>query len=207
MVAKDFRAAARTNLAGSWGQVVLMTIVYAIMTSLGGIFYLFIDEDIAGIFSGIYTLLVGYIVIWSYGVSFYKKSAYGKKLAVENIFEGFHDYGRVMLMELLAFIFIGLWTLLFIIPGIVKSFSYAMAPYIMVDHPEMSASDAIKESKRMMDGHKWELFCLDFSYIGWLLVSIITCGIALLWVHPYSCAAEAEFYINLKNQNSANAQA
>ena len=75
-------------------------------------------------------------------------------------------------MNFLTGLYIGLWTLLLVIPGIVKSFSYAMTPFILSENPEMSANDAISASKEMMDGHKWDLFCLYFSFIGWnLLVS------------------------------------
>ena len=90
-----------------------------------------------------------------------------------------------------------LWSLLFIIPGIVKSYSYAMTPYILLDRPELSATDAIKESEKMMNGHKMELFILDLSFIGWILLSMLTCGILVLYVEPYMMATKSAFYLEL----------
>jgi uncharacterized membrane protein len=88
--------------------------------------------------------------------------------------------------------------MLFIIPGIVKSYSSAMSYYIMCDNPEMGANEAITRSREMMNGHKWQLFCLHFSFIGWILLSMLTCGLLLFMVTPYMNAATAEFYEKLK---------
>lgn len=99
---------------------------------------------------------------------------------------------------ILVNIFITLWALLFIIPGIIKSFSYAMTYYIRVDHPEYTASQAITESRKMMDGNKWRFFCLSFSFIGWDIVSLLTFGIASFWVGAYKQMAYAAFYEELK---------
>jgi sugar phosphate permease len=90
------------------------------------------------------------------------------------------------------------WRMSFIIPGIIKSYSYAMSFYIKHDHPEYDWKQCIDESRRMMDGHKWQLFCLDFSFIGWNLLGFLCCGIGLLWVAPYEMASRANFYENLK---------
>ena len=106
---------------------------------------------------------------------------------------------------LLVQIYIMLWTLLFYIPGIVKSYSYAMTPYILLDKPELSATDAITESRKMMNGHKMELFILDLSFIGWILLSLLTCGILFLYVAPYMQAARAEFYRTLKGDDEPKA--
>ena len=87
-----------------------------------------------------------------------------------------------------------LWTLLFIIPGIIKSFSYAMTYFIINDHPEYSINQAITESRRMMDGHKMEYFILCLSFIGWFILSCITLGIGFLWLIPYFYTTSAAFY-------------
>ena len=84
------------------------------------------------------------------------------------------------------------------IPGIIKSYSYAMTMYILADHPEMAPLDAIAESKRIMTGNKWRLFCLDLSFIGWLVLCILTFGILTLWVAPYQQCARAEFYESIR---------
>lgn len=92
-----------------------------------------------------------------------------------------------------------LWFLLFIIPGMVMSFSYAMTPFILADHPEMSAWKASSESRRIMKGHKFDLFYLWLSFIGWGLLSVFTCGIGFLWLTPYVNTATAAFYNEIKD--------
>ena len=87
-----------------------------------------------------------------------------------------------------------LWSLLFVIPGIVADYSYSMTDYILAEHPDMTASEAIAASKAMMAGNKWRLFCLNMSFIGWALLSIFTLGIGILWLNPYQNVSVAAFY-------------
>lgn len=118
-------------------------------------------------------------------------------------FKGFNYFGTSFLAYLVIGICTFLWTCLLIIPGIIKTFSYAMTPYIIADNPEISALDAIDRSKKMMDGHKWELFVLKFTFIGWTLLGLITCGLAFIYVQPYMQVSIANFYENLKIENTA----
>jgi uncharacterized membrane protein len=108
------------------------------------------------------------------------------------------DIGGGIVLGILQGLFIFLWSMLFMIPGIVKSYSYSLAYYIKLDHPEISATQAITESRRMMDGFKFKKFCLDFSFIGWVVLSIFTCGIGMLWISPYMEAANAAFYDDVR---------
>lgn len=87
-----------------------------------------------------------------------------------------------------------LWTLLFIIPGIVASYSYAMTGYILAEDPDLTASQAIQRSKEMMRGNRWRLFCLQLSFIGWIILCLFTFGIGNLFLNPYQTAADAAFY-------------
>ena len=89
--------------------------------------------------------------------------------------------------------------MLFFIPGLVKSYSYAMTFYIQKENPEMSGTEAITKSREIMHGNKWRLFCLDFSFVGWYLLSALTCGVLMIWVLPYHMAAHAAFYEEIKN--------
>ena len=120
------------------------------------------------------------------------------EISFDNYFNGFKNFGQTFLLGLMQSIFIALWSLLFGIPGIVKSYSYSMAYYIMADHPEYDWNRCITESRNMMRGHKWQLFCLDFSFIGWIIVGTLCFGIGTLWVTPYQQAARTEFYRALK---------
>ena len=114
--------------------------------------------------------------------------------SVKELFSQFDRFGQGFLQRFLRNLYIFLWSLLFVIPGIIKTFSYAMTPFIMADNPEMSAKEAISMSKQLMDGHKWELFCLSFSFIGWQLLAILTLGIGEIFLAPYVEAAYAVFY-------------
>ena len=112
-------------------------------------------------------------------------------------FEGFKNFGQTLLLGLMQAIFISLWSLLFVIPGLIKAYSYSMAYFIMADHPEYTWKEAITESRVMMKGNKWKLFCLDLSFIGWAIVGFLCLGVGILWVYPYQYTARAEFYNEL----------
>lgn len=109
----------------------------------------------------------------------------------------------------LRFIFTTLWTLLFIVPGIVKSYSYSQAPLLYAEDVQRgreikNMSDYITQSRELMDGYKWKLFCLELSFIGWWFLVIITLGVASIYVVPYYTAAHAEFYLQLRKANDRN---
>lgn len=129
----------------------------------------------------------------------YLKNANGEKTGLKYLMSGFSNYGNSILLCILTRIFTMLWSLLLIIPGIIKMLSYSMAPYILAENPQMSALEAINLSKRMMDGHKWDLFTLYLSFFWWMLLCSITFGIAIIYVGPYIESTVANFYIELKN--------
>lgn len=113
---------------------------------------------------------------------------------------GFGNWLHVVWGMILSTIYIFLWTLLLIIPGLIKSYSYALTPYILVEHPEMSANEALEESMRLMDGHKFDLFYLQLSFIGWAILSILSLGLGFFWLIPYQMTAQAAFYRDIKNE-------
>lgn len=115
-----------------------------------------------------------------------------------DLFTQFHMTLKAIGMQVQRAIFVILWTLLFIIPGLVKTYSYAMTPYILYENPQLTANQAITESRRLMDGNKWRLFCLEMSFIGWAFLSLFTFGIGVLWLRPYMEAAYAAFYQEIK---------
>ena len=91
-------------------------------------------------------------------------------------------------------LYIVLWTLLFIIPGIIASYNYALTDYILAENPELTTKEALELSKKMMYGHRFRLFCLEFSFIGWAFLCVLSLGIGLIWLLPYTEAAKAAFY-------------
>ena len=128
-----------------------------------------------------------------------------EEIEVGQLFGGFKNFGTAFLVSLLNGIFIFLWTLLFIVPGIIKTYSYRLSYYILADNPTMSATEVRKRSIELMRGNKWRLFCLEFSFIGWELLCILTLGILSFWVAPYYNAAIAEFYQSLLPQEQMQA--
>lgn len=113
---------------------------------------------------------------------------------VESLFAYFGNWKTTAATRFLTTLYTFLWTLLFIIPGIIANYSYAMTGFILAEHPEMTAGEAIERSKEMMDGNRFRLFCLQISFIGWTILCSFTFGIGNLWLRPYRHAATAAFY-------------
>ena len=109
-------------------------------------------------------------------------------------------WSQLLITCILVVIYVWLWSLLFIIPGIIKSFAYAMALLIVID-TDLSGNDAIKESMRMMDGYKFDYFVFQLSFIGWYILGCITFGLAYIWVMPYIMVAEIIYYDRLREKN------
>lgn len=107
------------------------------------------------------------------------------------------EFKTAFFARFLTGLYILLWSLLLIIPGIMAAYSYALTPYILVENPDMTASEAIARSKELMAGNRWRLFCLQISFIGWHILAALTLGIGNLWLTPYTHAADAAFYRDL----------
>lgn len=187
----ELKANARARLGNNifdnkWLMALLVCLIASVLTTA--------INGIPGVGTVAALIIAGPI---AYGATyiFLKQSRDGEPVALENLFKGFSDdFAGLFLLNLLVNLFTILWTLLFIVPGIVKGIGYSMAYYVKIDHPEMNANECIKESSRIMYGHKWEYFVLILSFIGWLLVGALCFGIGTLWVAPYIKATEAEFY-------------
>ena len=116
------------------------------------------------------------------------------KPEIGTLFGYFSHWKTAAAARFLKVIYVFFWSLLFIIPGIIAGYSYAMTSYILAEQPELTAGEAIEQSKAMMYGHRWRLFCLQLSFIGWDILCALTLGIGYLWLSPYKQAAEAAFY-------------
>ena len=188
MKARDFRAKAWAACKGNWGLVILAMFINAIIVGIAG--------AIPGVGSLITIVITGPLTL---GITIiFSKLVKGEKAELVNLFDGFKNFVPSFLLYLLVSIFTFLWSLLFVIPGIVMSYAYSMSFYILKDNPELTANEARKQSIEMMRGNKWRLFCLDLSFIGWSLLSILTLGILMLWVAPVMQASHAAFYESLK---------
>lgn len=194
----EIRAKARQDLGekifgSKWMYALAASLIYSAI--IGGV------SAIPGIGQVASLLLSGPLLFGIVG--YYLKLADAKDATLNNLFDGFNDFSETFLLGLMTSIFTFLWALLFIIPGIIKSYAYSMAFYIKHDNPSYTWKQCLDESQKLMDGHKWKLFCLHFSFIGWIFVCIFTFGIGLLWLSPYMEAANANFYRSLKPEQSA----
>ena len=199
----DLQGEALDSLEGKWGLAVGATLLISILISafsfsVDFIFSQFWDwKEVKNSLSVdvITILVIGPLTLGGYYLALHIIRE--KDARIGNIFRWFtggSKFIKSFLLYIVVNIYIFLWCLLFIIPGIIKSFSYAMTYFIINDHPEYSINQAITESRRMMDGHKMEYFILCLSFIGWFILSCITLGIGFLWLIPYFYTTSAAFY-------------
>ncbi|MBE7031509.1 MAG: DUF975 family protein [Ruminococcaceae bacterium] len=181
MFAKDFRNVAWNALSGKWGRFALVTLVYELI--LGA----------CAPVSNIATLVIGGpFLLGMAGIAFNVLD--DVNFDVNNLFDGFKRFSDALVLYVVNNLFIFLWSLLFIIPGIIKYYEYSMSYYILLENPDMKHREARLASMKLMEGNKGRLFCLHLSFIGWFILSAFTFGILLLWVVPYMETAQAAFY-------------
>jgi len=225
----QLRQDARQSLTNNYGMSVVVTLIQSVITftvtyllsfliipillPLAAVLYSNFNESIADslvdLFSSILSLPTNLIALLVtapllYGFSLcFLKLIRTNTIRLEDLFGGFKKaFKKSFIMQLLISIYTFLWSLLFIIPGIIKGIAYSMSYYILIDNPNLTASQAITESERMMNGHKADYFVLQLSFIGWILLSILTCCVGFIFLTPYMETAKAHFYQNLKAQQS-----
>jgi uncharacterized membrane protein len=181
---RDLMAQARASLSGKWGLAVVTIIVFQVIQvaiqmipSVGSIGGLIITGP----------MNVG-LAIFALTLS------RGQDARLPQIFDGFQKFGVALGAYLLMILFIFLWLLLLIIPGIIASYAYFQTFYIIAEEPGIGPLQAIRKSKEMMRGNKWKLFCLNLRFLGWALLCILTFGIGFLWLAPYMLISFAKFY-------------
>ena len=144
-----------------------------------------------------YLFLCGPLYIGLYGV-YLKNINNDSEIKIGNVFEGCYNFAPGLALGIMHTLIIFLWSLLLIVPGIIKSYSYSLAYYIKAEHPEYGWRECLDESAWMIKGHKLRLFKLHLSFIGWIILSILTLGIASFWIEAYMKTATAVFYEDLK---------
>lgn len=161
------------------------------------IFYSFIS--IASILGILYTIFIGNVIVVGKSIYFIKNHDVNPEIG--EIFSGFKgNYLNVVKIMFLMNLKILLWLFLFIVPGFIKAYEYSMIPYLLAENPNLSASQAFSLSKQMTTGQKMDLFVLDLSFLGWIILGLICCGIGILFLQPYPEATRAEVYLILKQQ-------
>lgn len=189
---KDIMLKARESLKGHWGIAIGAVLLNAVLVYgiqivpvAGAIISLLIAGAMA---LGLNTIMLAL--------------ARSEETNIGHLFDGFSRFGTTLAALLLQTLFIILWMLLLIIPGVIAAYSYAMTFYILADDKSISAIDAIRKSKEMMNGNKWKLLCLSFRFFGWMLLAILTLGIGFIWLIPYMSVSFAIFYNDIKNTQS-----
>ena len=221
MTYSDYRRVARENLQGNYWQSVLVSFVAMLLGGLiagTSVFSINLDAEelnqlprfliryfvimgsIAGFLSFVRFIIGGTIQL---GYSKYLLNQYNHAhLDIHDLFSQFDRFKDGFLQSFLRGLYVSLWSLLLIIPGIVKAYAYAMTPFIIAENPNMSANEAISASKELMDGHKWELFVLSLTFLGWNLLAALTLNIGHIFINPYVDAAYAAFYKDISSQKA-----
>ena len=230
---QELKSNARIMLKANYLKIVIVSVVFALLTSSGyqsargaakgsdadinlshltGIQWSLVMAAFAGIVGVvIIAFLVNVLIavfVWnplSVGcIKYFIDCRYGNAELKDILFVFRNNYVNVCVNIFLKQLFTFLWCLLLIVPGIVKAYEYMMVPYLLAENPDMSREEVFAMSKRMMDGNKWSLFCLNFSFIGWMILSACTFGIGDLFLNPYTHMATAHFYLNLSRGSSGN---
>ena len=189
---KQLKAQAKAQIKDKIGILIAVTLIIGAISAGASLLANLIPS--AG-------LIVSIIVTPAFALSthrIYLMVVRGMSPEVKDSFSGFDDFFSAFKVTLLVGLYTFLWSLLFIIPGIVKSYAYSMSLLILADNKGKSARECVRESVEMTDGHKGELFVLDLSFIGWYLLTALTCGLASLWVTPFRNATLANFYEGIK---------
>lgn len=211
MKISEIKYDARQSLKGEWGKVVGLTFLYFVLSAginlsieiyASGGFINWLNQEyippLATILNAIISVLLiplSIAIVW-----FYLDLVREKNTDISQVFTIYTDV-KVMLKVIGASIMVGiftfLWSLLLLIPGIIKGLAYSQTFMLLKDHPEYSVFEAITESRRRMHGYKWKYFLLNLSFIGWGILCVISLGIGFLWLTPYVYTSNATFYQNL----------
>jgi uncharacterized membrane protein len=216
MDASQIRLKARDSLKGNYWPAVGVAFVAAIFGALmvnGGSYSLNIEKRATELFGDLPKIVKTYLMIAAgsagalslvnlilggvvqLGYAQYLLKQQDREIcSIQDLFSQFDRFGQGFLQLFLRNLYTFLWGLLFLIPGLIKSFAYAMTPFLMAEDPTLTANEAIKLSQEKMRGHKGELFCLGLSFFGWAVLAVLTGGIGEIFLNPYINAAYAAFY-------------
>jgi uncharacterized membrane protein len=189
---KVLMAQARESLKGLWGLAIGAVVVFILVLGACGIVPI-IGSIAPLIIAG--PMEVG-LIIFSLAI------ARKQNAQLSQIFDGFKKFGVAVGANLLRMLFIFLWSLLLIVPGIIAGLSYAMTLYIVAESDSIGPLEAMQKSKEMMRGNRLKLFCLGWRFFGWSLLCMLTFGIGFLWLFPYAIVSYAQFYNDLKNKGA-----
>ena len=192
---KQAKELGKANMKLQWGASLLILVIYAGLMVCGNAIPVLGGIVVAGALS--------------YGLTYvYYHASLGKKIEYWDIFKGFeNEFGDNFLAGLLIGVFTTLWSLLFVIPGIVKSYAYSMTFYVLMKEPELDAMEAIHKSCEIMKGHKMRLFMIDLSFLGWTILEVLTAGLVGIYSQPYKHHTKMVFFNNVYDNYNNNVEA
>ena len=203
----ELKARARAQLGSAlfgrvWLYAVITVAVQAAVSNVITLVFKNINFSASGLVN---TLITGPLSV-SVAYMFLRQCRDGQQMNLDDLLKGFRDgFGENFLLGLLVNLFTALWSLLLVVPGVIKAYSWSMAYFIRCDHPDYDYRTCMRESAAMMQGNKMRLFLLDLSFIGWLILGSLCVGFGVLWVAAYMEAAHAQFYQNLLDQQYSSA--
>lgn len=205
----EYRAQARQALEGRWNEAVAVSLVLFVVIGLAS--GLSVTSELTSGFMSSFSYISGTLISLlvatplsvGFSAMFLMFLRGAGELTIEAMLEPVRtNYRNIFITMLLMSFIVAVVTaatfFLLCIPGIILGLAYSMVPFLLKDYPELEWRDLLRTSREMMKGHKWDFFCLQLSFIGWILAAIATCGIGFLWLLPYMTAAEAAFYEDLK---------
>lgn len=193
---RDLMLQAREALKGKWGLAVVGNLIYLALMSVGQFI------PLVGHFS---SLIVGGPLLLG-ATYFFLALSRRQEAAFSQIFDGLQRFVDALITYLLMALFIFLWSLLLIVPGIMAALSYALTFFLVAENPGLKGKEALQRSKALMNGNRWKLFCLFLRFFGWFLLGALTLGIGFLWVMPYLQTAMARFYDDLLGNSGSAAE-
>ncbi|MFO7887773.1 MAG: DUF975 family protein [Eubacteriales bacterium] len=199
---------AKSKLSGNWPKAAVVTFVLWLLTDA------FTQEAFikfgssgsttvnpaSGLFNIISLIVTGSLALGA--IYFYMKLESGEEPNISIVFDGFQDFKRGLIFHLVSSIFIILWTLLLVVPGIIAAIRYSMGYYLMIENPDMEPMEALRESSELMKGYKMDFFMFALSFLGWALLSAITLGIGFLLLVPYYQMSKLNFYRKITGDTS-----
>lgn len=226
----QLRSKGCADLKGRWSEAAMLTfvmmIVFIFASGIGSAIDIAVfgpskvvfttDADAYSLVSSNTTSCFSYLasllllpMSWGYAMAFLgnRRAESDDPFGLGNLFVGYKDFWRVFSTMFISSLFLLLFYLLLIIPGIWMQMRLAMVPFILRDYPELSGNKALRLSADMMQGHKLRLFCLELSFLGWILLCFLTLGIGFFWLSPYMCQTEANFYEEVKAEYECSKEA
>ncbi len=149
------------------------------------------------VFVSVLVWLLGCVLAAGY-ILYHQGVRRGEEMPIASLFDGFGFVGKIVLLNLVMAVFIALWSMLLIVPGIIAAYRYRFALYNLCENPELGVMDALNMSKAQTKGHKLDLFVLDLTFIGWGLLCALTLGILSIWITPYIQQTDLGYFEAIK---------